>query len=127
VDADLVAAHVPGQAGEPVVVDLDNDGHAEVIFTSWPKKATGRVGNVHVLDYRGVEIYRVSLPPPSGDTWNGGLGAPTVANIDADPDMELVLGTVASGVVAYDLPGSANATVLWGTGRGSYGRTGGLP
>src|SRR5207302_873856 len=31
-------------ASEPVVVDLDNDGHAEVIFTSWPKKATGGVG-----------------------------------------------------------------------------------
>src|SRR2546430_10875417 len=28
-------------ASEPVVVDLDNEGHAEVIFTSSPKRATG--------------------------------------------------------------------------------------
>jgi uncharacterized repeat protein (TIGR01451 family) len=35
-----------------------------------------------------------------------------------------VVGTIASGVVAYDLPNTANARVLWGTGRGSYRRTG---
>jgi len=27
------------------VVDLDNDGHAEVIFTSWPKRATVASGS----------------------------------------------------------------------------------
>src|SRR5207247_2178846 len=37
---------------------------------------------------------------------------------------ELVIGTVTSGVVAYDLPNTANARVLWSTGRGSYARTG---
>ena len=112
-------------ASEPVVVDLDNDGHAEVIFTSWPKKATGGVGQLHVLDYLGRELYRVDLPAPAiGAGWNGGLGAPTIANIDSDPDLELVVGTSASGVVAYNLPNTANARVLWGTGRGNYGRTG---
>src|SRR5207302_304336 len=112
-------------ASEPVVVDLDNDGHAEVIFTSWPKRATGGVGQLHVLDYLGRELYRVSLPAPSiGKNWNGGLSAPTIANIDSDPNLELVVGTVASGVVAYKLPNSANARVLWGTGRGGYDRTG---
>src|SRR5206468_868172 len=40
------------------------------------------------------------------------------------PDLELVVGTVASGVVAYKLPNSANARVLWGTGRGNFERTG---
>ncbi|PYQ13692.1 MAG: hypothetical protein DMF80_14435 [Acidobacteria bacterium] len=112
-------------ASEPVVADLDNDGHAEVIFTSWPKKATGGVGQLHILDYLGRELYRINLPAPDlSRTWNGGLGAPTIANIDSDPDLELVVGTVASGVVAYDLPGSASARILWGTGRGSYRRTG---
>jgi hypothetical protein len=113
-------------ASEPVVVDLNNDGRAEVIFTSWPKTATGGVGQVHILDYQGVELYRIDLPAPDiGGTWNGALAAPTIANIDSDPDLELVVGTVASGVVAYELPNSANARVLWGTGRGNYRRTGG--
>jgi hypothetical protein len=114
-------------ASEPVVADLDNDGQAEVIFTSWPKKGTGGVGHLHILSSMGVELHRVPLPAPAiGATWNGGLGAPTLANIDADPDLEVVVGTVASGVVAYDLPGTASARVLWGTGRGSYRRTGGI-
>jgi hypothetical protein len=125
------ASGAPGDefrfASEPVVADLDNDGSAEVLFTSWPKKPTGGgtpVGHVHVLSSLGVELYRVNLPPPFGDDWNGGLGAPTLANIDADPDLELVAGTHGSGVVAYDLPDTANARILWGTGRGGYRRTG---
>src|SRR6185369_224561 len=113
-------------AGEPVVADLDNDGQAEVLFTSWPKKtsAIGTVGQVHVLSSLGVELYRVNLPAPFGDDWNGGLAAPTLANIDGDPDLELVAGTTDSGVVAYDLPNTANARILWGTGRGGYRRAG---
>jgi len=115
-------------ASEPVIADLDNDGHAEVIFTSWPKKATGGVGQLHVLDYLGHELYRVNLPAPSiGEAYNGGLGAPTLANIDADPDLEVVVGTVSSGVVAYDLPGTAGARILWNTGRGSFHRSGRIP
>jgi hypothetical protein len=122
---------VPGPgirfASEPVVVDLDDDGRAEVIFTSWPDKSTGGVGQLHVLDYLGNPLYVIDLPAPvGGATWNGALGAPTLANIDGDPDL-VVIGTVASGVVAYTLPGTAHARVLWGTGRGNYRRTGTPP
>lgn len=122
---------VPGSgirfAGEPAVADLDNDGRAEVLFTSWPEKGGGRVGQLHVLDYLGNQLYAMDLPAPFSGTWNGGLGAPTLANIDADADLELVIGTVASGVVAYDLPNTPQARILWGTGRGSYQRTGQAP
>lgn len=122
---------VPGSgirfAGEPVVADLDNDGHAEVIFTSWPQNGGNRIGQLHILDYLGNQLYAINLPAPRGDNWNGGLGAPTIANIDTDADMELVIGTVSSGVVAYDLPGTASARILWGTGRGSFKRTGVSP
>src|SRR5262249_19182667 len=123
---------VPGSgfhfASEPVVADLDNDGKAEVIFTSWPENGGNRIGQLHILDYLGNQLYAVNLPAPgAGEDWNGGLGAPTIANIDADPDLEVVVGTRSSGVVAYDLPGSAGARVLWGTGRGSYKRTGMAP
>ncbi len=45
-------------------------------------------------------------------------------NIDQDADLELVVNTAHSGVVAYDLPGTAGARILWGTGRGSYMRNG---
>ena len=123
---------VPGAgtrfASEPAVADLDNDGRAEVIFTSWPEKGAGRVGQLHILDWQGNQLHAVNLPAPgAGASWNGGLGAPTLANLDADPDLEVVVGTSHSGAVAYDLPGSAGARVLWGTGRGGPMRTGAAP
>ena len=120
---------VPGAgirfAGEPVVADLDADGQAEVLFTSWPQKAGAGVGQLHVLTSGGVQLFAIDLPASfPGGSWNGGLGAPTLANIDADADLELVAGTAHSGVVAYDLPNTPNARVLWSTGRGSGKRSG---
>jgi hypothetical protein len=111
-------------ASEPVVADLDNNGRAEVIFTSWPQKGGNRVGKLHILDALGNALYAGDLPAPFSGDWNGGLAAPTIANLDADADYELVINTAHSGVIAYDLPGTANARILWGTGRGSYLRSG---
>jgi hypothetical protein len=112
-------------ASEPTVADLDNDGHAEVIFTSWVEKGTHQTGELHILDYLGNVVNEVNLPMAFGSPdWNGALAAPTLANIDTDADLEVVLNTAHSGFVAYDLPGTANAKILWGTGRGSYQRNG---
>jgi hypothetical protein len=121
---------VPGTgirfASEPAVADLDGDGSAEVLLASWPQKAGNGIGQLHILNAQGVQLHAIDLPPafPAGQ-YNGSLGAPTLANIDGDPELEAVLGTVKSGVVAYDLPGSGNARVLWGTSRGSQLRAGG--
>ena len=112
-------------ASEPVVADLDDDGHAEVIFGSWVQKDTNRTGKLHILDYQGNPLHEMDLPSAFGSPdWNGALAAPTLADIDADDDLELVLNTAHSGLVAYDLPGTAGARILWGTGRGNYQRTG---
>jgi hypothetical protein len=69
----------------------------------------------------------VDLPPAFSGNWNGALAAPTLADIDGDPDLEVVLNTAHSGLIAYDLPGTTGAKILWGTGRGSYWRNGYLP
>ena len=114
-------------ASEPVVADLDDDGRAEVIFASWVQKGTNRTGKLHILDYLGDPLAELDLPPARGGAnWNGALAAPTLANLDADADLELVLNTAHSGFVAYDLPGTGNARILWGTGRGNYQRTGSI-
>jgi hypothetical protein len=119
---------VPGSginfASEPAVVDIEGDGPAEVIFTSWPENGGNRKGRLFVLDSNGAQLSALDLPDPIGDDWNGALGAPTVANIDDDPELEIVIGTTGGGVVAYDLPGSAGARILWGTSRGSLLRSG---
>ena len=111
-------------ASEPAVADLDNDGKAEVIFTSWVQKGTSRTGKLHILSSIGQPIFEVDLPNAVSGNWNGAMAAPTLGNIDADADLEVLVNTAASGVVAYDLPGTANAVVQWGTGRGSYLRNG---
>jgi uncharacterized repeat protein (TIGR01451 family) len=109
------------------VADLDDDGLAEVIFGSWVQKGSYQTGKLHVLDYQGNVLHEVDLPTAFGShDWNGALAAPTLANIDADADLEVVLNTAHSGLVAYDLPGTANARVLWGSGRGNYQRTGSI-
>ncbi len=113
-------------ASEPAVADLDGDGHAEVVVASWTQKGSNRTGKLHILDYQGNELQAVDLPAAVGEDWNGALPAPTLADIDGDPDLEVVLNTANSGFVAYDLPGTANARVLWGTGRGNYQRTGSI-
>jgi uncharacterized repeat protein (TIGR01451 family) len=122
-----VAATGPGIrfASEPLVADLDNDGFAEVIFTSWPQKGHDYVGKLHILNYQGTVLHEIPLPAAYGSPdWNGAMAAPTLANIDADADLELVINTAHSGFVAYDLPGTADARILWGTGRGNYQRSG---
>lgn len=122
---------VPGSglrfSAEPAVVDLDDDGEAEVVFTTWPQKGSNAVGKLIVLNMRGNLLHSVDLPAPRGGNWNGGLAAPTIAQIDTDPEMEVVIGTSQSGVVAYQIPGSANARILWGTARGSLLRNGLAP
>lgn len=111
-------------ASEPVVAGLDNDGQAEVIFTSWVQKDVAVSGKLHILSSSGVRIWEGALPAGVGSSWNGGLAAPTLAKIGANPDYAVVINTAHSGVVVYDLPGTANARILWGTGRGSFTRTG---
>lgn len=109
-------------ASEPVVVDLDGDGKAEIIFGSWTQKGSNKVGKVHILDMYGNLLHEIDVP--SAGNWNGILAAPTVADIDGDGNLELIVNTANSGICAYDLPNTQKARILWGTGRGNYRRTG---
>jgi uncharacterized repeat protein (TIGR01451 family) len=112
-------------ATEPVVADLDNNGSPEVLFASWAQKGSHQTGKLYILDNQGNLLKSVNLPAAfDSSDWNGALAAPTLANIDTDPDLELILNTAHSGIVAYDLPGTADARIYWGTARGNYQRTG---
>ena len=114
-------------ASPPVVADLDGDGQAEVLFASWPQKTNGMIGKLQILDSTGHSLWAIALPAWWGGgspAWNGALAAPTLADIDGDPELEIVVNTARSGLVAYDLPGTANARVLWSTGRGNALRSG---
>ena len=99
------------------VGDLNGDGLKEILFPSYD----GRL-HAYWLDktQHGAWPYF-----PVGEA-NGGLGAPTVVNIYGDAELEVVIGTIASGVVAYDLPNTnaATARMLWVTSRGGLLRNG---
>ena len=114
-------------ASEPIVVDLDNDGKAEVIFASWTQNNSHAPGKLTIVSWNGSLIQSLDLPWDPGDGRGGSLAAPTIANIDADLDLEIVVGTINKGLAAYDIANSSRARILWGTGRGNYQRTGLAP
>jgi MYXO-CTERM domain-containing protein len=109
-------------ASEPVVADLDGDGKAEVVFTTWTANGSNQTGDLYIVDALGSEITHVALPR-SAESWDGALGAPTIANLDADPQLEVVVGTANTGLVAYEIPGSFSGRAPWPTGRGNVMRT----
>jgi hypothetical protein len=105
-------------ASEPVVADLDGDGQAEVLFNTWTAQGSGQGGDLFVVDASGVEISHVALPR-STQNWDGALGAPTLANLDGDQNVEVAIGTAHRGLVAYEIPGSRADRLRWPTGRGN--------
>lgn len=120
-------------ATEPVVVDFDNDGKAEIVVSVWTAKGTKDWGTLLVLDYQGNVLWSVALPQPKScdfnpttctQTWAGAIASPSVGQLNSDDDLEIALVTTDAGIVAYTVPNSANARVLWGTSRGGLSRIG---
>jgi len=111
-------------ASEPVVADLNHDGKAEVIFTTWTQHGSNLAGHLDIVSWDGTLLNQIDLPRDPGSDWGGALAAPTLAHLDSDPNLDVVVGTVDRGLVAYRLAGTAGAVLLWPTGRANLGRTG---
>lgn len=93
-------------AAAPTVYDLNGDGKAEVIFTTFTQKTGTKKGSLYITDGSGNVLQKLVLPDTS-DTSNpvpnGCMAAPTVADVDGDGKAEIVLHTCLSGVTVYDL------------------------
>ncbi|MGD9211185.1 MAG: VCBS repeat-containing protein [Desulfobacteraceae bacterium] len=114
-------------ASEAVIADLNQDGTPEVIFTTYSSGQSGdpdTSSHLVILTEDGTLLHRVAL---SG---RGSMAPPTIADCDDDGALEIIislkdsLGDGQSGVQIWNLPGSADNCVLWGTGRGGNFRQG---
>lgn len=110
-------------ASEVVVADLNKDGTPELIFGTYSLDANG--GHVVVLANTGKLLFDVTLP---GQGTNGnGIGvpsAPTIADLDGDGQLEIVVQTFDHGIDVLTVPGSGKACTPWPTGRGNLLRNG---
>lgn len=117
-------------ASEPLIVDLNGDGAPEIVFSTYssgPQGVAETEAWLVVLDGGGNLLHQVPLFA------RGSMAAPSVADLDGDGDLELVLslkdteGAGKGGVQIWDLPGSSDNCVLWGTARGGAARQGYVP
>ena len=94
-------------ASKPAVADVNGDGKAEVIFTSYTQlKQKSYKGSLYVLDGTGKPLATMALPAPLSSSVteaNGCMAQPTVADVDNDGKLEIVLTTIYSGIVVYDI------------------------
>jgi hypothetical protein len=78
-----------------------------------------------VLSARGRKLFDIRLRRQGTD--GNGIGvpaAPSIADLDGDGRLEIVLSTFDHGIDVYRVPGSDTKTVPWPTGRGGLLRSG---
>ena len=113
-------------ASEPAVADLNDDGTPEIVFGTYSLAANG--GHLVVLANTGALLHDITLP---NQGMNGnGIGipaAPTVADLDGNGTLEILVVTFDHGLDVFTVPGSGIRCVPWPTGRGNYLRNGAGP
>ncbi len=87
-----------------VVADLNKDGVPELIFGTYSLQPNG--GRLVVLENTGALLFDIALP---GQGMNGnGIGvpaAPTIADLDGDGTLEILVTTFDHGLDVFTVPG----------------------
>jgi hypothetical protein len=113
-------------ASEVVAADLNRDGTPELVFGTYGP--TRRSGRIVVLSAAGKRLYDIRLRHQGND--GNGIGvpaAPSIADVDGDGRLEIVLSTFDHGIDVYRVPRSGTNCLPWPTGRGSLLRSGAGP
>jgi FG-GAP repeat protein len=110
-------------ASEVAAADLNRDGRAELVLGTYGRERGA--GRLVVLSATGRRIYDRRL---RGQGSNGnGIGAPaapSIADLDGDGRLEIVLSTFDHGLDVYRVPRSGTNSLPWPTGRGNLLRDG---
>ena len=113
-------------ASEVVAADLNKDGRVELVFGTYgPRRGAGRLV---VLSAGGRRIYDRRLRRQGTD--GNGVGvpaAPSIADLNGDGRLEIVLSTFDHGIDVYRVPRSGTNKLPWPTGRGGPLRSGAGP
>jgi hypothetical protein len=113
-------------ASEVVVADLNKDGTPELVFGTYSLQANA--GHIIVLANTGALLYDITLP--NQGTNGNGIGipsAPTLADLDGDGQLEILVQTFEHGIDVFTVPGSGKACTPWPTARGNLLRNGAGP
>jgi hypothetical protein len=107
--------------GGVAVADLSGDGVPEIIFASYAT-AAGK-SSLFIVDAGGNQQEKIALPG------RGALAVPTVADIDGDGTLEILVSlkdgdATAGSVQVFTVPGSATNCLPWPTGRANLLRSG---
>ena len=110
-------------ASEVVAADLNRDGRTELVFGTYGPQAGA--GRLVVLSASGRRLHDVRLRHQGAD--GNGIGvpaAPSIADLDGDRRLEIVVSTFDHGLDVYRVPRSRPNRLPWPTGRGSLLRAG---
>ena len=112
-------------ASEPTAADLNQDGSPEIVFATYGDPDTKDSGRLVILAADGTALHDLPLPDSGHNgNGNGAPSAPTIADLDGDGQLEILVQTFDHGLDIFTIPGSGGDCLLWTTARGGPLRNG---
>ncbi len=112
-------------ASEVMAADLNQDGSPELVFSTYGDPGVHDSGHLFILAADGSLLHDVPLPDAGHNgNGNGAPAAPTIADLDSDGQLEILVQTFDHGLDIFSVPGSGCNCLLWPTARGGPLRMG---
>ena len=122
------AQGLPLYASEPVIGDVSGDGQVDVVFGTFsPDGSANGAVRVHGLAANGNPLpeFPLALTHEGSSDKQGVRAAPTLADLDCDGDVEILVGSWGGTLYAWDLPARYRPDLMpWPTSRQNNQRTG---
>jgi hypothetical protein len=97
----------------------------EVVFSTYGDPNVSDSGQLIILGADGGLLHNTPLPGPGyNGNGNGAPAAPTIADLDGDGQLEIMVQTFDHGMDIFTVPGSCGNCLLWTTARGGPLRMG---